>query len=85
MSQPGRSTVRTTLSRDNPVTEGCHVIIPPPRGTTRVLANAQGTAKLATHQERLSSGVRAAALGSLVKVGHDTPCCVKMAASNSVY
>ena len=59
----GMTATRPPPSRDNPAAEGRHVTIPPPGGTTRVLAKAQGTAKLAKRQERWSGGLRAPATG----------------------
>ena len=59
----GMTATRPPPSRDNPAAEGRHVTIPPPGDTTQVLAKAQGAAKLATRQERLSGGLRAPATG----------------------
>ena len=59
----GMTATRPPPSRDNPVDKGCHVTIPPPGDTTRVLANAQEREKLTTHQERLSGSLRAPATG----------------------
>ena len=59
----GMTATQPPPSRDNPAAEGCHVTIPPPRDTTRVLANAKERPKLATRQERLSGGLRAPATG----------------------
>ena len=80
----GMTATRAPPSRDNPAAEGCHVTIPPPGDTTRVLAKAQSTAKLAIHQERLSGGLRAPATGGATQQARLSGCLRAPAAGGTL-